>query len=250
MDKLLFLSLYFLCSLSANSQKDIYPDSTLKIKNQGDWARNRYFERVDDFKAKPIGFNKIVLLGNSIIKGGGDWNKRLGTSNIVNRGISGDITEGVLERLDEIEYYKPLAVFLLIGFNNLFTDYNSDPEITPDYISNNIIKIAEIIKKVSPKTDIFIQTIMPINNEQYIKTTASYSFLLSSYKPSINKQIKRVNSLLINNDEFKIIDLHPKFTNQKGILDRYLSNDGVHPNENGYSTWVEILRPYIKEINN
>ena len=59
-----------------------------------------------------------------------------------------------------------------------------------------------------------------------------------------------MNSLLINNDEFKIIDLHPKFTNQKGILDRDLSNDGVHPNENGYSTLVEILRPYIKEINN
>ena len=82
-------------------------------------------------KKKPIGYNKIVFLGNSITKGGGDWNKRLNVTNIINRGISGDISEGVLERLDEIVHYKPIAVFLLIGFNNFFTDFNSDPIDNP-----------------------------------------------------------------------------------------------------------------------
>ena len=92
----------------------LYPSSDLKIEGQGDWAKKRYFKRIDDFKKKPIGYNKIVLLGNSITKGGGDWNKRLNVTNIINRGISGDISEGVLERLDEIVHYKPIAVFLLI----------------------------------------------------------------------------------------------------------------------------------------
>jgi lysophospholipase L1-like esterase len=229
----------------------LYPDSTIIIKNQDPfWAKGRYFERIDDFKNNPIGYGKIVFLGNSIIRGGGDWNKRLGVSNIVNRGISGDITEGVLERVNEIWFYKPVAVFLLIGFNNFFTDYKSNPEITPNYVYNNIILIAKNIKKMSPNTEIYIQTIMPMNNKKYIETTASYPFLADSYKPSINTQIKKVNKLLRENRDFNIIDLHPYFKNENGTLILNLSDDGVHPNENGYSTWVDILKPYIKNIQN
>ena len=41
---------------------------------------------------------------------------------LVNRGISGDFTNGVLARLEEITHYKPKAIFLLIGVNDLFED--------------------------------------------------------------------------------------------------------------------------------
>jgi len=246
---ILFCFILLSCSNTHRLSK-VYPDSDLKIKNQGDWARNRYFERIQDFKTDPIGYNKIVFLGNSITKGGGDWNKRLGTSNIVNRGISGDITEGVLERLEEIGYYKPIAVFLLIGFNNFFTDYNSDSGITPDYIYENIIRIKKKIEELSPDTEVYIQTILPMDNKKYMKTTAEYSFLLPAYEPSINTQINKVNSLLINNDAFKVIDLASSFKNQKGLLDNTLSDDGVHLNEAGYSVWVKILKPYTMKINN
>lgn len=241
---------FSLSCLNLKSSLNLYPDSTLTIKSQGDWAKNRYFKRIQDFKEDPIGYNKIVFLGNSITKGGGDWNKRLGTSNIVNRGISGDITEGVLERLEEIGYYKPLAVFLLIGFNNFFTDYNSDSEITPDYIYENIIRIRKRIKKLSPNTKVYLQTILPMDNKKYIKTTAEYPFLLPSYKPSINTQIEKVNLLLMNNDVFNVIDLASSFKDQKELLDNKLSDDGVHLNEAGYSIWVKILKPYLNRINN
>ena len=247
--KLFCLFICSCCFISFNSIPNLYPDSTITIKNQDlSWARNRYFDRIEDFKSDPIGYGKIVFLGNSIVKGGGDWNKRLGTSNIVNRGISGDITEGVLERLNEIGFYKPVAVFLLIGFNNFFTDYKSNSEINPNYVYKNIILIAKNIKKLSPNTDIYIQTIMPMNNKKYIETTASYLFLENSYKPSINTQIKKVNTLLNNNNEFNIIDLYPFFKNKDETLKLNLSDDGVHPNENGYSKWVEILNPYIKNL--
>ena len=252
----LFLkSIFILClvfSLSCyNSNKTsvLYPSSNLKIRGQGVWAKNRYFERIDDFKKEPIGYNKIVFLGNSITKGGGDWNKRLNVSNIINRGVSGDISEGVLERLDEIVYYKPIAVFLLIGFNNFFTDFNRDPVITPEYIYNNIINIGKKIIKESPITKVYLQTILPMDNKKYINTTAEYSFLLPTYQPSINSQIRKVNSLLINNNEFEVIDLHSAFKNRNGLLKEKLSPDGVHLNEIGYSVWAEKLKPYIIKIN-
>ena len=93
-----------------------------------------------------MGYNKIVFLGNSITKGGGDWGQRFNSSNIVNRGISGDYTEGILNRLNEIIFYKPIAVFILIGVNEFFKDNTNNLEVNPTYVANNIIKIADKIK--------------------------------------------------------------------------------------------------------
>ena len=58
-------------------------------------------------------------MGNSITAGGGNWSLRLDYPNIKNRGIGGDTTDGVLARLDEVIYFQPEAVFLLIGINDL-----------------------------------------------------------------------------------------------------------------------------------
>ena len=102
--------------------KDIYPSDDLVIKYQQDWQKTPFTNRVNEFRNNPIGHNKIVFLGNSIIEAGENWNEKFGVDNIVNRGISGDFTEGILVRLDEIIYYKPLAVFILIGINDIF-DY-------------------------------------------------------------------------------------------------------------------------------
>ena len=105
----------------------IYPDLSNPIKNQEQWQIDSYRKRIPDFKENPIGFDKIVFLGNSITSGAGDWNIRFGLENqIVNRGIGGDITGGVLARLNEILYYKPKAVFLLNGLN-LSLIHNSEP---------------------------------------------------------------------------------------------------------------------------
>jgi len=145
-----------------------YPEKNTSIKYQQEWQMNFYNERIKEFKNDPVGQNKIVFLGNSITEGGGDWNARFGVKNIVNRGISGDITEGVLDRLDEIIYYKPIAVFLLIGINDIFSaDIPDREKITPLYVSKNIFKIANQITSQSPSTKIFIQTILPINHEIY-----------------------------------------------------------------------------------
>ena len=49
----------------------------------------------------------------------GSWAEFFQNSNIKNRGISGDITEGILYRISEITESQPLQVFLMIGTNDL-----------------------------------------------------------------------------------------------------------------------------------
>ena len=65
---------------------NLYPDESTLIKNQVKWQSELYFPRIEEFEKSPIGFDKIVFLGNSITEGGGDWNKRFKTKNLINRG--------------------------------------------------------------------------------------------------------------------------------------------------------------------
>ena len=169
-------------------------------------------------------------------------------NNIVNRGISGDYTEGALNRLDEIIYYKPIAVFLLIGLNDFFDDNTLRTERTPENIGKNIFRIANTIKKGSPDSKIYIQTIMPINNKQYLEDKPYVEFLWPRYRPSINEQVIQLNNFIKQNSNFEIIDLYHSFVNRSGSMKRNLSRDGVHLNENGYKIWIKQLMPYINSL--
>ena len=73
------------------------------------------------------------------------------------------MTDGVLARLDEIIFFKPKAVFLLIGINDLWNVSPNIPDI--EYIGNNIIEIAKRIKQKSSKTKVYVQTILPIEKK-------------------------------------------------------------------------------------
>ena len=249
------LSSYFIWTLffilSCNKKPNLYPGPTTIIKDQQEWQKKFYFDRISEFKNEPIGKNKIVFLGNSIMQGGGNWNNRYKSNNIVNRGISGDYTAGILKRLDEILFYKPKSVFLMIGINEFFADNSEKPEVNPENVAKDILKIADIITKHSPKTKVFIHTILPINNDQYIKMKeVNYNFLQDNYIPSINSQVKETNSILKSNGRYEVIDLHSIFIDEAFKLNSKLSSDGVHLNKNGYNLWVQETMELIKSFQN
>jgi len=226
----------------------LYPNINLKIKYQQDWQRDFYHRKISEFKKNPIGFDKIVFLGNSITQGLLRHTDKLLSNNIVNRGISGDHTNGVLARLKEVINYKPKAVFILIGVNDLFEDNRSKPERTPEYIAKNILLICKEIKNGSKYTEIFIQTILPINNEQYLSKKPNIKFLFDNYSPSINEQIDEVNKIIKSDSSLNVINLHSAFLNEDLQLNQKFSTDGVHLNELGYQNWIDIINPILKEI--
>ena len=100
----------------------------------------------------------------------------------------------------------------------------------------------------SKNTRIFIQTILPINNEQYLSEKPNIEFLLPYYSPSINEQINEVNKILKRNLSLNIIDLHSFFLNENLQLNPKFSTDGVHLNDLGYKNWINIVNPILKEI--
>ena len=254
MKQYLLISLFFFgaCSIISkkNNQKleSLYPKKGTFIKSQEAWQKDFYYKRLNEFKKNPLGFNKIVFLGNSITEGAGDWNKRFGADNIVNRGISGDITTGIIARLEEIVYYKPIAIFLLIGINDIFNSSEDSPDrdkVTESYVASNIVKIVSIIKNESPSTKFFVQTILPIDPESYIKENGSYP----NHSIPLSVQINNINKLLEANNEINVIDLHSAFVDHRGYIDIKYSNDGIHLNEAGYLSWVNFISDKIKFLN-
>ena len=228
---LIVLISFFSFSQDISDHNSLYPNENIFIKYHDDWGRNNYNKLIKKFKKSPLGYENIVFLGNSITAGGKDWSKRLNYPNIKNRGIGGDVTEGVLRRLDEITYYKPKAVFLLIGINDL---WNTSPiEPTVDYISKNIIRITQEIKKKSPKTKVFVQTILPVEKQIY------------------RVPINEINNFLKSEESknsYSIIDLHSFFVDDKGLIIEDFFSDGIHLTEEGYNNWVKIIRPIVQSI--
>ena len=164
-------------------------------------------------------FGDIVFLGNCLTEQAGYWGKRLNNTAIKNRGIAGDVTYGVLQRLNEIWYYKPVAVFILIGINDIF-----NASLTAEYIAANNIKIAEIIKSKSPVTKMYVQTILPTVNRN----------LVAKIK-SVNDQLKR-NA---GSNTYTLTDLHSFFSDENDLIKKELTNDVVHLTEPAYLNYYK-----------
>lgn len=190
-----------------------------------------YKLRTGLFKTYPNSKKDIIFLGNSITQGV-DWAELLQNKNARNRGISGDITYGVLERLGEVTEGKPAKVFILIGINDIQHNF-------PDtVIVNNYRRIIRQIKAESPKTKIYFHTLLPVNNE------------FTQFKKHYNKDehIQFVNEGLTKiaaEENITLIDLHPHFLDASKKLDKRYTHDGLHLNAEGYKVWAGILKQYL-----
>src|ERR1700750_2903057 len=114
-------------------------------------------QRLAQFEKEPIVTGKIIFLGNSITEMG-NWKKVTGDTTVINRGIGGDITFGVLKRLKDVTDRKPSKLFILLGINDIGKD------IPDAVIADNYLKIVKEIHAKCPGTKIYVQSILPVNS--------------------------------------------------------------------------------------
>ncbi|HET7178651.1 MAG TPA: GDSL-type esterase/lipase family protein [Chryseosolibacter sp.] len=218
----LFLTCLFILTLAgANGQAKW--DST--------YRPGLYSFEADLYRSYPHSEKDIMFLGNSITDRV-DWNELLGRPDVHNRGISGDITFGVLQRLDEVIDGHPKTVFILIGINDISRN------IPDSLILRNYYRIVDRIKKGSPRTKIYFQTLLPVNNE--------FSQFKNHYNKDehilwLNEHIKALGK----KEHIDVIDLHPHFMDKNGKLDSRYTEDGLHLNAEGYKVWAGILKKFL-----
>jgi lysophospholipase L1-like esterase len=188
-----------------------------------------YIQRLEKFKKEQPANGKILFLGNSITEGG-NWRRLLKDSTVINRGIGGDNTFGVLRRLDEVIKHKPSKIFLLIGVNDL------SKNVPNEVIIENIFSIVGKIRTASPRTTIYVQSLLPLN--PVVKNFPVNYGGKQEHVLEINKQLLKYGEAL----KYTFVDLHAAFLDKNNLLDARYTYDGLHLNASGYVHWVEYLK--------
>jgi lysophospholipase L1-like esterase len=192
-----------------------------------------YRHKKSHFELLPDTDREIIFLGDSIT-GWCQWSELFQNLKIKNRGIGGDRTDGILLRLDEILSSAPDKIFIMIGINDLA--YGEDFQ----EVYKNYEKIIQRISEKSPRTKIYIQSLLPVNMQ-----------LLAKYYPTskiTSENIRKLNNSLEDlSAKFRLnyIDLYSLFKRDKDQLDERFTYDGLHLNGNAYRIWKSAIEKYV-----
>lgn len=214
--------LTFSKEVAAQLVKPIFPDSIFSTY---------YHQQLTLFRALPKTKGAIIFLGNSITDGA-EWSELFQDPRVKNRGISGDITAGVINRMDEVVSQQPAKIFLLIGTNDLAKN------ITADSVVKNVLWIADYVKQQSPATKLYVQSILPVNS----------AFGKFGGHTNKSEQIKNVNAQLRQQAQphyYSYIDLYSHFCDANGRLNARFTNDGLHLTGDGYLLWQQLIYTYV-----
>lgn len=173
----------------------------------------------------------IVFLGDSLTEAF-DVKHHFREANVKNRGLSGDTTNEVISRMEEIIRAEPQKLFLMIGINDLL---DGEDEVT---IFGNIVGILEEFRLRSPETKLFLQSILPVN-ESVLFSDENINLMIFSLNDSLMKYCKKAG--------IQFIDLCTLFLNNEGEMDRQCTYDGVHLSADGYQLWAGLISRFINE---
>lgn len=175
-------------------------------------------DRWDEYlKLKPDAA-EVLFLGTSITEGF-PVQKEFNNVHVKNMGFAGSISKNGIQVINRLIYRKPKKVFLEFGVNDF--KYN----ISSDTVQAHLASMIDIIKKQSPKTEIFVQSVLPTNMD-------SLNVKIISYNAEAQKICMQKSVTFIN--------LYPSFLRGNKI-DSDLTFDGTHLTDIGYFHWRKLI---------
>ncbi|OCL83120.1 GDSL-type esterase/lipase family protein [Arcobacter porcinus] len=170
------------------------------------------------FMLKDTNISKIMMLGDSITDEG-EWSELWGEV-VQNRGISGDTTLGILDRVHTISSNIE-EVYIMIGVNDIMRGSNAK-EVFKNY--------KEIVKYfLNKKIKVNIQSTLYIGE---------------SRKSNFNNEIEILNRYLedfAKSKDINFIDLNTILSENK-ILNSQYTKDDLHLNGEAYQLWINFLK--------
>lgn len=200
------------------------------------FAQSDYnYQKRSLFEALPIHSSDIVFLGNSITDGC-EWAELFDNRHIKNRGISADRSGWLLDRLDPIVSGHPKKLFLLIGTNDLAAG------IAPEEVAANVEKLLDRFRTESPWTKIYVQSIFPVNGEDLGGKPKKHWERGSE----IIETNRLLEALCQDRKNVTYVDVYSVLVDDRGLLDRRYTNDGLHLLAPGYMAWKTAIEKFVK----
>jgi lysophospholipase L1-like esterase len=152
-------------------------------------------------------------------------------SDIANRGIGSDITEGYLHRLQYVFASHPKICFLEGGVNDIYEHIPIDSVIT------HLRKIVDTLTAAQ---------IVPIMH------TVFYVAAFYPGSSRFNKQVAALNKKIVAlaaKRHIAYIDLNPIIAPGRVLLPQYCQPDGIHLNASAYLRWKDEIEKVLKQHN-
>lgn len=167
----------------------------------------------------------IVMLGDSMTERA-QWSEITGCHFVANRGISGDSSSGLLRRIDDVTKLKPLAVFLMIGVNDIHAN------VPVDRIAANVRQV--LAELTGAGITVYLTSVLPVTQ---------------TYARKLNPQIRQLNALYdgMRSEKVQLVDFTREMSTADGSLAGSLSVDGLHLSTDGYRVWRDAILPIVKE---
>ncbi len=191
-----------------------------------------WHQRASHFRQLPNDEGEIIMLGDSITEGC-NWSEMFANPKFKNRGIGGDVTRGILDRLDEVLDSRPERIFLMIGINDLG---HGRPE---KEILANIKRIIREVREKSPESTLYLESLLPVNPD----------FGMFPNHTDKAEQVIAINTVLRRmaaDYDVVYVDLYSRFVTGEGKLDPAFTNDGLHLTGPGYAVWKKALEPFLR----
>ena len=153
-----------------------------------------------------------------------------------NRGISGDFTQGVLDRLAvSVTDLAPSKIVLMIGTNDI--DWGEPVDV----IAERYEKILAGMRQALPEAEIYCMSVIPQNDD-----IEKYSTLkVAETTPRIHDLNTRITALSAEYGA-TYLDLYSRLANENDRLIYEYSDDGLHLNARGFEVWTALLKPYLQ----
>jgi len=154
------------------------------------------------------------------------------SDSIVNMGIGGDFTRGLIWRIDNVIHFQPDNLFIMVGINDLVE------KVALSDVEANYEKIIDRIQAACPNTTIYVQSTLP---------TCRLKGTLNSSR-TINIRVHSLNAFLEEmcvKKNIHFINLYPYFADENDQLRAEYQLDGVHLSRAGNLVWVEHIKDYL-----
>lgn len=183
---------------------------------------------------------QIVLVGDSLIENFMIQELFHGNQVIYNRGIAGNTTYDIMERLDTtVTPLQPKKVFLLAGTNDFMPHIKANDDFS---IAGRIIEICASIRAAVYDCDIYVLSLTPAN---FSDDPCIYKdWLLGKTNERISNVNQELHRLCIQYG-YTFVNIHSALLDENGQLKIELTLDGTHINIKAYKIILEQLKVYF-----
>lgn len=181
---------------------------------------------------------RVVFMGDSITDG---WRleEYFPGNDFVNRGIGGQTTGQMLGRFkQDVLDLSPQVVVILAGTNDIGRGVASGT------IEDNLTMMFELADKQRIK--VIVCTLLPVSD--YAQDRGARFIQTQRRPPTRIKVLNEWLKVTARTRRYRLVDYHLVLADGDGFLKKELSDDGLHPNAEGYRTMSPHIVSAIRDV--